>query len=88
MAARYDALKPAAVRRLVASGTQLRAFPRDAMAASYRASQELFAGLGARNPRFERIHEHCDRFRGEQVRWARVAEDTLANFMAVATAQR
>ena len=41
MAARYDALKPAAVRRLVASGTQLRAFPRDAMAASYRASQEL-----------------------------------------------
>jgi TRAP-type mannitol/chloroaromatic compound transport system substrate-binding protein len=88
MAARYDVLNPAAMRRLIAAGTQLRAFPRDVLQASYRASQELFAELGAQNPRFKRLHEHWDRFRTEQVQWARVAEDSLANFMAVATAQR
>jgi TRAP-type mannitol/chloroaromatic compound transport system substrate-binding protein len=88
MSARYDVLNPAAMRRLVAAGTQLRAFPRDVMAASYRASQELYAELGAQNPRFKRIHEQWDRFRLEQVQWSRVAEDSLANFMAVTTAQR
>jgi TRAP-type mannitol/chloroaromatic compound transport system substrate-binding protein len=88
MAARYDVLNPAAMRRLLAAGTQLRAFPRDVLQASYRASQELYAELGAQNARFKRLHEHWDRFRAEQVQWARVAEDSLANFMAVATAQR
>jgi TRAP-type mannitol/chloroaromatic compound transport system substrate-binding protein len=88
MAARYDVLNPAAMRRLIAAGTQLRAFPRDVLQASYRASQELFAELGAQNERFKRLHEHWDRFRIEQVQWARVAEDSLANFMAVATTQR
>ena len=88
MAARYDVLNPAAMRRLIAAGTQLRAFPRDVMQASFRASQELFAELGAQNPRFKRLYEQWDRFRTEQVQWARVAEDTQANFMAVATAQR
>jgi TRAP-type mannitol/chloroaromatic compound transport system substrate-binding protein len=88
MAARYDVLNPAAMRRLVAAGTQLRAFPRDVMQASFRASQELYAELGAQNPRFKRLYEQWDRFRTEQVQWARVAEDTLANFMAIATAQR
>src|SRR5918994_2842003 len=35
MAARYDVLNPAAMRRLIAAGTGLRAFPRDVLQASY-----------------------------------------------------
>ncbi len=88
MSARYDVLNPPAMRRLIAGGAQLRAFPRDVMSACYRAAQELYAELGAQNPRFRRIHEQWDRFRLEQTQWARVAEDSLANFLAVATAQR
>src|SRR5215218_9243085 len=65
MAARYDVLNPAAMRRLIAAGTQLKVFPRDVLQASYRASQELFAELGAQNPRFKRIYEQWDRFRIE-----------------------
>ena len=53
-----------------------------------RASQELYTELGAQNPRFKRLHEQWDRSRTEQVQWARVAEDSLANFLAVSTAQR
>ena len=88
MAARYDVLNPAAMRRLIAAGTQLRSFPREVLQASYRASQELFAEIGEQNPRFKRLHEQWDRFRIDQVQWGRVAEDTLANFLAVATSQR
>jgi TRAP-type mannitol/chloroaromatic compound transport system substrate-binding protein len=54
----------------------------------YRAAQELYAEIGAQNARFRQIHEHWDRFRVEQVQWFRVAEDSLANFQAVATAPR
>ena len=49
-----------------------------ALAALYKASQELYAELGAQNARFRKIHEHWDRFRVEQVQWFRVAEDSLA----------
>ena len=88
MAARYDVLNPAALRRLIASGTQLRGFPRDVLTACYRASQELYAEIGATNPRFKRIHEKWDAFRLEQTQWLRVAEDSLGNFLAATTAQR
>jgi TRAP-type mannitol/chloroaromatic compound transport system substrate-binding protein len=88
MSARYDVLNPAALRRLIASGTQLRGFPRDVLTACYKASQDLYAEIGAQNPRFKRIHEKWDAFRLEQTQWLRVAEDSLGNFLAAATAQR
>jgi TRAP-type mannitol/chloroaromatic compound transport system substrate-binding protein len=88
MSARYDVLNPAAMRRLIAAGTQLRAFPREVMAACYRAAQDFYAEVGAQNPRFKAIHAQWDRFRVEQTQWARVAEDSLANFLAVSTAPR
>src|SRR3712207_3411822 len=84
MSARYDVLNPAAMRRLIAAGTQLRSFPREVLQASYRASQELFAEIGEQNPRFKRLHEHWDRFRIDQVQWGRVAEGTLPTCLGVA----
>ena len=88
MAARYDVLNPPAMRRLIAAGTQLKPFPREVMAASYRASQEFFTEVGERNPRFKSIHEQWNKFRLDQIPWHRVAEDSLANFLAVTTSQR
>lgn len=88
MAARYDVLNPQALRRLLATGTQLRAFPRDVLAACYRAAQEFYAETGAQNARFKRIHGEWDKFRADQTTWFRIAEDSMANFLAVATAQR
>jgi len=88
MAARYDVQNPTAMRRLIAAGTQLRVFPREVMQACYHAAQEFYAEIGAQNPRFKRLHAQWDKFRIEQTQWARVAEDSLANFLAVATSQR
>jgi TRAP-type mannitol/chloroaromatic compound transport system substrate-binding protein len=88
LAARYDMLNPPALRRLLAGGAQLRAFPRDVMAACYQASQELYAEIGAQNPRFKAIHAKWDAHRLEQTQWLRIAEDSLGNFLAAATARR
>jgi len=86
MMARYDSLNPTALRRLIAAGTQLRIFPREVLNASYRATQEFYAEVGAANPRFRRIHQTWDAYRLDQTQWFRIAEDTQANFLAAASA--
>ncbi len=83
-AAKYDVLNPQALRRLIAGGTQLRAYPRDVMQGLYRGAQEVYAELGEQNSRFKRIWQHWDRFRIEQLQWFRVAEDSMANFLTAA----
>ena len=87
MTGRYDMLNPPALRRLIASGTQLKAFPRDVIAACFRTTQELYAELGNRNARFKEIHAQWDRYRVEQQTWFRVVEDSFANSMAQVQAQ-
>ena len=84
MVARYDAGNPAALRRLVAAGAQLRAFPRPVMEACLDAANELYAELSARSAHFKRIYEGWSRFRADQFLWFRVAESTYDNFVFTA----
>jgi TRAP-type mannitol/chloroaromatic compound transport system substrate-binding protein len=81
MLARYDAANPTALKRLVASGAQLRAFPRPVMEAGYQASMAMFADISAKNPRFKAVYEHMAKFLEDQVLWFRVAESAFDNFM-------
>jgi len=81
MMARYDALNPAALKKLVASGTQLRAFPRPVMEACYKAALEVFGEISAKNAKFKKIHDHYMKFLEDQVLWFRVAEGNYDNFM-------
>ncbi|WP_043361062.1 TRAP transporter substrate-binding protein [Belnapia sp. F-4-1] len=81
---RYDMLNMQALRRLIAGGTQLRAYPREVLAACHKATQDTYAEIGDRNPRFKRVHAHWDRFRRDVQGWFRVAEDSSANFLAIA----
>jgi len=82
MMAKYDSLNPAALRRLVASGVQLRPFPREIMQASYTAAVEVCEETAAKNPKFKKIYESWKAFRNEEVLWFRVVENTFDNFMA------
>jgi TRAP-type mannitol/chloroaromatic compound transport system substrate-binding protein len=84
--ARFDQIAPPAMRRLLASGTQLRPYSREILNAAYKASQDLYADLGNQNPRFRKVWEHWDKHRVDQVQWFRVAEDSMANFVAAASA--
>ena len=88
MMAKYDAQNPAALRRLVAGGTQLRPFSRAIMEAAYKAANELYAELSAKNPRFKKVYESWLPFRDEQILWWRVAEYSFESFMIAATTNR
>ncbi len=87
MQARYDAQNPAALKRLVASGAQLRPFTQDVMEACYKASNELYAEISARNPAFKKAIDAMVTFRNDQYLWFQVAEYAYDNFMIRARAR-
>ena len=87
MQARYDALNPVALKRLVGAGTQLRPYPADVMEASYKAAGELYTEISARNPDFKKVHDHMMAFRADQYLWWQVAEYNFDTFMIRARAR-
>ena len=81
MVAKYDAQNPAALKRLVGSGTQLRGFSKEIMVACYKASLEAHKEAGEKSPAFKKIYESMLKFREEQLLWFRVAEKGFDDFM-------
>jgi TRAP-type mannitol/chloroaromatic compound transport system substrate-binding protein len=86
MQAKYDAENPAALRRLVANGTELRMFSREMMQAAYKASFELYDEIAARNPMFAKVYASWKAFRATEYVWFRVAEASFENFVYVHSA--
>ena len=79
--ARYDAENPAALRRLVASGTKLRPFPKEVMEACENASYEVYGELMLKSAHWKRIYPAWKKFRDDQFLWFRVAESTYDNYV-------
>ena len=79
--AKYDALNPGALKRLVVGGAQLRLFPQDAIEACFKTANDLYGQLGADNPRFKKIADSYLAFRSDQYLWWQVAEYSFDNFM-------
>lgn len=80
MPAKYDALNPPALRRLIAAGTQLRPFPRAVLEAAEKASYEVYAEMEAKSAHFKRIYPEWKKFRDELFLWFRVAEQGYDNY--------
>jgi TRAP-type mannitol/chloroaromatic compound transport system substrate-binding protein len=74
MLAKYDAVNAPALRRLVAGGTEIRAFPLPVLDAAAKASEELYGELSARSPLFKRGYDSMIAFRQEQYTWWQIAE--------------
>ncbi|MCC7115221.1 MAG: TRAP transporter substrate-binding protein [Burkholderiales bacterium] len=87
MMAKYDAQNPAALRRLVAGGTQLRPFPKAVMDACYNAAMERYAEESAKNPKWKKIYDNYAAFQKEQILWFRVTENTYDQYMSTAGAK-
>ena len=87
MVAKYDALNPPALRRLVAAGVQLRPFPREIMQACHKAAVEVYDEFATTNPKFKKVYEPWKKFRDEDILWFRVAEQNFDTFMATASSQ-
>jgi len=82
MQARYDALNPAALKRLVGAGSILRPMPRAVMEAAFKAANEVYADLNAKNANWKKVYEDWVAFRNDEVLWFRVTEREFDNFMS------
>ena len=81
MLARYDAANPAALRRLVVAGAQLRPFPQDVLEAAFRATNDVLREIGDENARFRKQADALLAFRNDQYLWWQVGEYTFDNFL-------
>ncbi|MEK0084806.1 TRAP transporter substrate-binding protein [Benzoatithermus flavus] len=80
MQARYDRLNPAALKRLVASGAQLRPFSPEILEAAFKAAQEVYAETAAQNPDFKTLFESMAAFRSDEYLWWQVAEYSFDSY--------
>ena len=74
MQARYDALNPPALKRLLSGGAQLRAFPQPVLEACFKAATEGYAETSAANEDFRQAYESLVAFRNDQYLWWQLAE--------------
>ena len=90
MMAKYDALNPPALKRLIANGVQLRPFSNEIMAACWKAANEVYEETRATNPKFKKVYDAMVKFRTDHVQWFSIAENRMDNFMAATerTSQR
>ena len=79
--ARYDARNPAALKRLVASGTQLRPFSQAVMEACLKAANEVNAETSATNADYKKVLASQNAFRADAYLWWQVAEYGYDTFM-------
>jgi len=81
MLAKYDAANTAAMKRLIAAGVKLHAFPPEVMRAAYLAATQYYEETAAVNPRFRKVYESMRAFRNEVVPWHSLAEGRFDTFM-------
>jgi TRAP-type mannitol/chloroaromatic compound transport system substrate-binding protein len=78
---RYDARNPAALRKLLAGGAELRAYSPAIMDAAFKASNEVNAETAAANAEFKKVLDSMEAFRNEEYFWWQVAEFSYDTFM-------
>ncbi len=81
MQAKYDAKNPGALRQLVAGGTKLFRYPKDAMEAAFKESTALYNEISGKNPAWKKVYEDFVKFRADQNLWFRFAEAGFDDFM-------
>jgi TRAP-type mannitol/chloroaromatic compound transport system substrate-binding protein len=81
MQARYDALNPEALKKLVGGGTKLREFPKDVMAASFKEAMAYYDELSAKNPNWKKIYADYSKFRADENLWFRFTDARFDSFM-------
>lgn len=81
MQAKYDAVNPAALKRLAGAGAQLRPFSVEILDACFGAAQEVYSELSAKNPTFKTIYDSMARYRAEAYLWFQLAEYNYDSYM-------
>jgi TRAP-type mannitol/chloroaromatic compound transport system substrate-binding protein len=81
MMAMYDDQNPAALRRLVQNGVQLRSYSTEILEAAYKAAVALYADESGKNPAFKKIYDAYLAFQKTQNQWFSVAELRMDQFL-------
>jgi TRAP-type mannitol/chloroaromatic compound transport system substrate-binding protein len=81
MTAKYDARNPAAIRRLVSQGVELRPFNTETLDGCFKAAMETYAEISKQNAAFKKIYDSIAAFRGEAYLWHQIAEYTYDSYM-------
>jgi TRAP-type mannitol/chloroaromatic compound transport system substrate-binding protein len=84
MTAKYDAVNPQALKRLVGAKTQLKPFSKELMDAGFKASMEVFAEHEAKSAEFKTIHQDMRAFQRDQLLWTRFSEFRFDSYMTAA----
>ena len=79
--AKYDAVNPQALKRLIGAGAVLKPFSPEVMDACWKAANELYAEVGAKNPAFKKIYDSQVAFRNDAYLWTSVADFTMDSYM-------
>ena len=79
--AKYDARNPKALKELVAGGAKLHRLSKPIMDQAFKISQDVYADLSAKNPRWKKIYADFEAFRRDQNLWFRFAEKGFDDFM-------
>jgi TRAP-type mannitol/chloroaromatic compound transport system substrate-binding protein len=85
MMAKYDALNPPALKRLIGAGVQLRPFSNEIMAACYKATTEVYDDIATKNAKFKKVYDAWKKFLFDEIAWFQVAENRFDNFMIAAS---
>lgn len=80
MQAKYDALNPKALARLIKNGTRVRSFNKEIMDAFFDANEEMLKEEAAKNSNFRKIYEPWYKFRKEQWTWASVTDTRMDSY--------
>jgi TRAP-type mannitol/chloroaromatic compound transport system substrate-binding protein len=80
--AKYDSQNPEALKRLVARGALLRAYPRAVLDEAFKSAQAINSEISAKNPEFKGLHTSWEKARQESSMWFRVAENTQDDYLA------
>jgi TRAP-type mannitol/chloroaromatic compound transport system substrate-binding protein len=83
MIARYDALNPVALKKILAAGTQLRPYSEAILDACFKAANDVYAEIGAKNEDFRKLWESTKAFRSDQYLWQQLADNTYDNYMLI-----
>lgn len=80
MMAKYDAVNPQALARLLENGVKLRPFSKEIMEACFKATQDAYAEETGKNPSFKKIYDDWRVFRNNEAAWFNVAEQAFSQF--------
>jgi TRAP-type mannitol/chloroaromatic compound transport system substrate-binding protein len=83
MMAKYDIVNPAALKRLVAAGTQLRPFSEPVLDACFKAANDTYAEQSDKNADFKKMYEAMKTVRGNDYLWFQLSENTFDTYMMI-----